>query len=393
MINIVFCSYPDYSGNARTLYDFMKKKFPNFKYTWVVRGENHIETIKQNGDNLCSLESRDVIGVIEKADVIFSTHADLARLIKKPIEGIYIELWHGVSPKNMGYLIQDISQKDKEWCDTITKNIDYYIVPSKFWVPIFSARFHAFPKQCLPLGFPMFDDIINSAGKRNLEKALGIDTKKYKKIIYYMPTVKQSNTREEKMDINQNNIFNIKKYSETELIKFLKDNNYLLCVKYHPSEEKTFPHIESDYIRYISQDDLEKYDLDTNKILNASDLLITDFSSLGLHYLFLNKPIIYLDNEVDNFNNSRGVLFGDFSFWTGKQTVDNFKDLKTMINRCIDKPLQEELIERKNIFFKDVNDKCCQNICDYLFEKDRLSTNIKLKESKKRKISIFNSNR
>ena len=199
-----------------------------------------------------------------------------------------------------------------------------------------------------------------------------------------MPTVKQSNTREEKMDINQNNIFNLKKYSETELIKYLKDNNYLLCVKYHPSEEKTFPHIESDYIKYISQDDLEKNDLDTIKILNASDLLITDFSSLGLHYLLLNKPIIYLDNEVDSFNNSRGVLFGDFSFWTGKQTVNNFKDLKSMITKCIDNPLQEELLERRNIFFKDVNNKCCQKICNYIFDNDKLSTNI-VKDNKNKK--------
>lgn len=370
-LNVVFCSFPDFAGNSRSLYDYMSKKYNDkMNLYWVIRDEKLYQKLKEKNIKVVKDETKEMYDLMDNIDVFFTTHANLTDYKKQNSKALYIELWHGVSPKCVGYLINNMSESDELWMKKMTRKIDYFVVPSKFWVPIFSARFNVLPERVLPLGFPLFDNILKANGKKNLEKVLKIDTSSYKKIIYYMPTVRSGANRDENVVINVTNAFNIKKYSEKQLKDYLEKNNYLLCIKHHPSEKIKFNHIECKNIKYITEDIMRKYKIDTNMILNAADLLITDYSSLGLHYLMLEKPVIYLKRDLKEFTDTRGILFDNFEFWTGDNIATDIDTLINKIDENLTNPDLDSIKKKKILLFGDKKDGGCKDICNYIFNED-----------------------
>ena len=123
---------------------------------------------------------------------------------------------------------------------------------------------------------------------------------------------------------------------------------------------------------------LQKYNFDTNMILNAADIMISDYSSLGLLFLILDKPVLYFSSDVNDFSNSRGILFNDFNFWTNNDTIDTIDEFKEKVSRELNTSNIESVRKRKNLFFGNLKDGGCSNIVDYFFDKDgNLKSNIK----------------
>lgn len=370
MLNIAFHSFPDFSSNARALYEYMSSKYKNkMHFVWIIENQELAEKLKKQGIDVLQKDSSLMEERLKTIDVFFTTHASLTDYKKQNSNTLYVELWHGVSPKNVGFLINNINKNDYDWLNKIKKKIDYFIVPSEFWVPIFSARFNVLPTKILPLGFPMIDNILKSNGKKNLSKVLGCDLSKYKKIIYYMPTARIAFGREKNVLVNTSNSLNLEKYDEKELIDYLEENKYLLCIKYHPSEKMILPKTSNSYIKYIDQERMEKYNLDTNMILNAADLMISDYSSVGLLFLMLNKPVIYLTNDLKDFSVSRGILFDNFDFWTVGDDVKTLKEFIQLLTVRL-KENDKAFSSQRKLLFGTLRDGGCANIVNYFFDEN-----------------------
>ena len=71
------------------------------------------------------------------------------------------------------------------------------------------------------------------------------------------------------------------------------NNNSYLVVKKHPLESINITKLILKIYFFIEDEDLKNEDIDFYEILGASDLLITDYSSVYFDYLLLNKPIIF----------------------------------------------------------------------------------------------------
>lgn len=370
MLTVAFQSFPDFSNNSRALFQYMYKKYKNkMKFIWVIKDNDIKKKIPEKNVEVVVVDQDNLREKLSNVDVFFSTHANLIDYKEENSDTLYVELWHGVSPKKVGYLINNMNESDYKWLNKMQSKIDYFIVPSEFWVPIFSARFNILPERILPLGFPMLDNIVNASGKENLSKVLDCDLSKHEKIIYYMPTARLGFGRNEEVSPNLENTLNLKPYNEKDLITYLEKNNYLLCVKYHPSEELNLKVEEGKNIRFIKNDMLKKNGFDVNMILNAADLMISDYSSLGLLFLILNKPVLYLASDEKDYAKSRGILFNDFSFWTDGDEVTTLEELLTKIDYKFNNS-DERIKARKKLFFGNLNDGGCSNIVDYFFDKN-----------------------
>lgn len=377
MLTVAFHSFPDYSNNARALFEYMHKKYKTkIHFIWIVNTDDAYKKLQRKKIEVIKENSKDIGEKINKVDVFFTTHASLIDYKVQNSHTLYIELWHGVSPKNVGYLIKNMSEKDYQWCNRVHRKVDYFVVPSEFWVPIFSARFNILPERILPLGFPMLDNIVNAKGRENLAKVLDCDISKYKKIIYYMPTARLGFGRNEDVTVNFSNTLNLKPYDEQDLINYLEEKKYLLCFSYHPSEELEFKCEDKKNIKFINKEMLQKHGFDVNMILNGADLLISDYSSLGILFLILNKPVIYLSNDMEEYAKSRGILFNSFSFWTDNNDVKTLDELINKINYEFNNK-NEHINERKRLFFGNLKDGGCANIVDRFFTSDgQLKENI-----------------
>ena len=374
-LNITFCSFPDFAGNAKSLYEYMVKRYEdNMNYTWIVYNKETVQLLKEKNINAILIGTEEFKKYISKTNVFFTTHANLIGDKEKTKNSIYIELWHGIGPKPIGFLMENLSKEDEKWYNSLIENIDYLIVPSGMWKVIYSSLFNINARRILSLGLPLLNDIKYSDGKKNLSLVLNKNVYKYKKIIYYMPTFKIGCGRSKDGSLNEKNIFNLLPYKEEELIKYLKENNYLLCIKRHPSDEFNYVKIENENILNIDNDMLNKHNLDVNNILNAADILITDYSSVGTEFSFLDKPVIYIATDLEEYKNNRGIIFDDYDFWTEKEYCLSYKELIKKIDSNIN---HSKVAINKKLIFGNLKDGGCKEICDYMFDGNLISNRVK----------------
>lgn len=378
-LNITFCSFPDFAGNAKALYEYMIKRYKdNMNYTWIVYKEKTVEILKKEGIKAILIGTGEFKNYIPKTDVFFTTQGNLDGDKVKTKNSIYVELWHGIGPKPIGFAQKNPSYDDVKGYGNISEIVDYFIVPSEFWKTVWGAIFKVEFSRVKALGMPIFDYFKNSNGKDNLSKVLGLDVGKFDKVMVYMPTFRQGFNHN---DINfvANNVFNIKKgYSENKLNKYLKDNNYLLCIKLHPGELSKIDIKENNNIKIIKEDNMIKNKISVNEIMNAFDLMITDFSSVGPEFIFLDKPVLYNMCDIDEYMENRGVIFGNKDFWLAGPSFSTFNELinesyKLLIDETYFKNIRQS---KKNLWIGNLKDGGCKQICDFFFDGNLISDKV-----------------
>lgn len=372
-LNITFCSFPDFSGNAKALYEYMEKTYKDkMNYTWVVYNKNSVDRLKEKGINVVLMGTEEFKSYIPKTNVFFTTQGNLDGDKIKCKNAVYIELWHGIGPKPVGFAQKKPSKDDIKGYGNIGRIVDYFIVPSEFWKTIFGAVFKVEYNRVKDLGMPIVDYFKYSDGKKNLSKIINADISKYKKIIMYMPTFKQGFNHSDVKNIS-NNIFNFnKEYKEEILDNFLEEKNYLLCVKKHPGDVSNFNFKNYKNIISIDEDVLFSNDLSVNEILNAFDLMITDYSSIGTEFVFFDKPILYVIGDYNEYKENRGVYFDDLDFWMPGPKSTNIENLKFEIDKLLNETeyFKTERENRRKLWYGDTKDGGCDKICDLLFDND-----------------------
>jgi len=121
-------------------------------------------------------------------------------------------------------------------------------------------------------------------------------------------------------DKNLTNLFGFQNFNNNEFDKFLVDNNMVLVYKLHPNEE---PYLEQYANGLNSENSLHLSDrlileagLDLYDLLNSCDLMMTDYSGIYFDYLLLNRPMIFIPIDLEDYEHSRGFLFGPYEEWT-----------------------------------------------------------------------------
>lgn len=217
-----------------------------------------------------------------------------------------------------------------------------------------------------------------------MSKVLNKSISSYNKIIMYMPTYKKGFNHND-VNNNYNNLFNFaESFDIKKLDEFLKDNNYLLCVKKHPGESTELNFENTSNILNIKEESLTKNCISVNEIINAFDLLITDYSSIGTEFLFLERPVLFITSDKEEYSKNRGILFGNFDFWMPGPKVNDFKALCIETSKLLNdnEYYSEERKKSRNLWFGNVKDGGCKEICDYVFEQYGINENFSRYDSK-----------
>lgn len=380
-IIILFSSFPDFSGNAKALYEYMAKFYKNkMKLLWVIYDKESILSLKKYDIKFVLYGTQQFYELIKMAKVIFDTHN---LLLNDKINGqFYINLLHGVGPKKKGYLLKNhqLALQDRKYNYLSSTKVDYIIVPSEICRIIYNAVFNYDIDRILPLGMPRCDYLFSANGKRNLQILLRVDVFKFEKILIYLPTFRQGINRFNDGSFNDN-ILNLKSYNEKKLLDFLTKKNYLLIIKLHPSEEKIIKKIIHSNIVYLNEQNHIKNNLSLYEYLNAVDLLITDYSSVYLEYLLLKRPVLFIHTDINKYQYNRGFVFEYIDFWfPGPKIskIDNFinEATKLLINKNY---YLKKRLSFINLMFNNFNNYSCKRICDFLFDNYKISKCCSLK--------------
>ncbi len=379
--NIMFTSHPDYSGNSKALFEYMKSKYKSLNICWTIYDDKNSDKLKENGIDFVVYGSKEFEDKMKNTDIVFFTHDELIRDKK---EGqIFIYLGHGNGSKKFGRMIDanKLAKNDDEYLYLMKKNIDYIICSSELYRVLYNVMLEVDYNRILPLGTPRTEYINSKESIKNLELVCNKELGKYQKILMYLPTFRSGLGRTDDGTFS-NNVLNIDEYDEHNLERYLKENNYLLIVKYHPYETNKNIKSNCENIIYLQEENLSNNLLSLTEILGAVDLVIADYSSAYSDFVAIDKPTCFLLNDLEDYKKSRGIIFNDIDFWCPGPYINNIDSFKIEIKKLLtDKKYYSE--ERKKytklVFEKNTKD-ISKNICKTIFNP---SFKLEPKESKK----------
>lgn len=361
---IFFQSYPDYSDNARALSDYLISNTLYHIY-WSVQNPNlyksseRLSFIKSNGGDSLWGKLQFIYHTVS-SQFLFSTH--MAFLFANNKKQSYICLWHGMPLKKIG-LMQNADNVN------YLNNASYFLSTSDFFVPILAKCFGKKESVILPLGLPRNDLLFQN--NNSLEK-LGIVRKNKEKIIVYLPTFRKTYNNkvdDSRTDVFRNDVISISSNKQLmSLNESLKDLGIIMIIKPHPLDSNTLYYKNLGNIIIVPASLLLEKDIQLYHLLHESDALITDFSSVYVDYLALNRPIGFMLSDLDDYAHNRGFVFNNpLEFMPGERiyTQDDFNRFIFNVSNGIDKykDMRERVSPVLNNFCDGNN---CKRLADYL---------------------------
>lgn len=274
---------------------------------------------------------------------------------------ICIELWHGYGLKKIGYSILPRTYYNMADC------FSHVIIPSELFCEMIKKSWDISKEQIVILGSPRNDLLLNEERRDTLTE-FGINRKIYQKIIYFLPTyrnTKRFGFTAHKTEIpifNENNIVNINDY--------LKKNSILLIIKLHHAASNEINFLQMNYSNIIITNNRE---LDTKNIpfytmLAQTDALITDYSSVFQDYLLINKPIGFVVDDLDDYLKVRGMNFENPLQLMPGHHIYNESDLYKFFDDIVigNDPYISDREKLRPIFNKYLQNGNCRRLAEFM---------------------------
>ena len=327
---VVYNSYPDLSDNSFALFLFILKKYPEKKNIWLVNKlifKNCESLINEYSNNknykLIKRDSIQGIYYYLRAKYVFFTHGLYAGS-KISKEHCVVNLWHGMPLKKIGLLEKN----------SILQNSKYTIASSSFFQKIMARALDLDIKNVLIVGQPRNDLMFE---KINYISKMGIVLNDTTKIILWTPTYRQSIIGDIRKDGKVSKDLPVIKSSKfDELNKFIQSINSFLIIKLHPMDilnREGFKNYSN--IQIVKNNDLEKLHIQLYSLLGSVDILLTDFSSIYIDYLLLNRPIGFITDDFQEYSNSRGFVFDNPENYMPGEKICSLKELKAFLHNTI----------------------------------------------------------
>lgn len=308
--------------------------------------------------------------LLSQCRVIFLTHSismdlsirygnKLFSIIKPRLSNRFIiNLWHGIPLKRLLALTNENVQK-------ITNRVSYNRKERAIYTGLIASSdidSYAMASMFYPIqykniwltGLPRNDFLLKPKEElptyilQDIEKLEKI--KQDKKLILYAPTYRQSHVLED-CEYYQFTLDEIEK-----LRNLLIQNNAILGFRMHYFRNSNSLFNLEDYI-----DNEIFFDLGHNTIneisaaIRCSDIVITDYSSVYIDALYINKPVFSFAYDLENYkNNQDGVLY-DLELAFPSKVVTQFENLLLELKEEFNsnKQINSEIyIHTRRMFFK-----------------------------------------
>lgn len=316
-----------YADSPKAMYEYMLKDpaFDDFRFVWMFKDPDKYRFLEENRDTvLVKRHTAEDRKAAQTAGYWITNYRMLETFIPKK-EQIYVQCWHGTPLKKLGYDLvnsdnamntqEEIFKKYKQ----DTERLAYLISPSPFATEKFTSAWNLeeFGKEDIIIeeGYPRNDRLITATDEdiAQVKVNLGLSDIE-KKIILYAPTWRDNQytagvgyTYKTEVDFD---------YLREEL-----GDDYIILFRAHYLVAHDF-----DFEKYAGfVYDVSDYD-DINDLYLASDLLITDYSSVFFDYSNLKRPMLFYMYDIEQYRDEIRGFYLDLSELPGP-IVENEKDL------------------------------------------------------------------
>ncbi len=370
---LLFKSYPDIDDNALALYRFVigLPSSNSVRIVWHVHG--NIQRARRKliaNAPLTAARSDKVVlsasplGVYYywRAKFVFMTHG-LYMGARIPTNHIVINLWHGMTLKRIGLL------DGKSRCVRST----YAIATGKMYAEVMAAAFGLPTDRVLITGQPRCDRMLEPVSR--LERAPWAEDDE--RLVLWLPTYRSSKFGDIRTDGHYENALPVLSAEDLRALdRFLKSTQTRLVVKLHPMDslnDIAFPQMEN--ITIINRCEADRRSLNINGLLAMSDLLLTDYSSVWVDYLLLDRPIGFFMSDVMAFTASRGFVFDNIQELLPGALLSSSESLCRFLEHCLVEGVDEWKDKRQGVrdMFHEVRHNFSMNVIRRLQEVGHLN--------------------
>ena len=286
---VFFSSYDGllYNDNPKAVAEALHALAPDAKILFRLSGKgmaapdipDYVVRIPRNG--LAMMREMATSGVIV-------TNAGMKTWVKKFPDQYYIQTWHG--DRGFKKVRLDLEPHNRNFLNE-SKRIDLAVSGSRFGSDVYRSGF-AVKGEILEVGYPRNDLLVANPPEvaRRIRQALGIGESL--RVLMYAPTFRTSSSGSV-----QNATLSLERVRET--LEAATGERWL-CI--------TRGHIDSRGIHSDAQMDVSAWP-EATELLLITDLLITDYSSIGGDFMLLNRPVIYFQPDTVDYNAERGMYF------------------------------------------------------------------------------------
>lgn len=315
-----------FGDNSAYLMEYLKSQHSPFELIWI-GNESSRKTVPE-GITFIEKDTWDAFKKSIRAKYVFITHSisDVSS-INIFRNAKVVQLWHGVGIKSLDSIQEHgLFSGLRSLIRKILRNYDYFVASSKEnarrTIDVFST-YGANENNILTTGFPRNDYFFKETFethqiKKDMSKQLNTDISD-KNIILYMPTFR--------LDSDERFSFlSLEETQRNKLQMILEEHNAIIIEKAHDSEAKD----KVDSEKLINQSIFPIFNdehIDVQDILVASDVLVTDYSSVYLDFVLLDRPVIHFTYDYEKYINENKGVYYDFDKISGGDLVFEFDEL------------------------------------------------------------------
>lgn len=347
----VFMSQPDFACNPYALWKYIKDN-TNHDTAWLLKRDNHYEIIKARGIRCAIYNTLDGQRLLSEADYVITNSYTFLNLPKRDNQ-IFVNLWHGSGVKAHDFYNHDLNPKQVKKLNDFFSKIDLMCVHSLDDRFRLSAQLNFDLRKSYVTGQPRLDCVTGANGKEALVKIFGNKITKFEYFIFYAPSFR-ANMSSHSGKIFSDNIFRLDDYNNGELSDFLEKYNAALIYKLHPVEQTAFSGRRfsmNDRCFELTDDMLFDADIRYDEMLNAFDVMMSDYSSIVFDFLVLNRPIIYLIPDYEEYTSERGFVFHNVNYYMPGAKVYDFTGMLEALQEALESP-DKYKHERDNVIMQ-----------------------------------------
>lgn len=346
---VLFFSSPDYSDNAKYIYEKMIELKLNKKLNliWVVHSRAKGNFVRHRTLKYCFH--------ILTAKYIIATHGIPYWKSRNQI-AIFTE--HGLPFKASGYLSKMPLKRCLSLHNT-SKKTNYLLSTSRFHSFLLAAIYRVSLDKILITGFPRQDGLF-SKNAQELAMKIDVNKDKFSNIILYVPTFRDWGSDDFASVVLTND----------KLLNYLQEMNMLLVYKPHKNVIVDGSLYDFNHSNVMILKDVNLIDngLHLYEFFSVFDLVITDYSSIFYESSLIDVPIIFYMPDIHAYSMNRGFLFNPKKWLPGHITT-NLDELLCALNEVFESdPYKQKRIRMKELMF-DKQNNCSLNVITAIFQK------------------------
>ena len=244
-----------------------------------------------------------------------------------------IELWHGFTIKSLGYM-----SKKKDMIDTddsfsaLFASKDVVCSISELYSIFLGYCYNIPPEKFHITGYPRNDMLFNPDARKHLNSMFGGIPQKH--VIIYLPTHRQI-MKESLLESTAAFLFDAPDFDINELDMFFEQNDILFISKMHSEHTGKISFDNAKNIKQLTDEMLDRHNLDLYEVLGGTDMLISDYSSVIIDYLLIDKPMVFMPLDIESYRQHTGLMTEPYPEWMPGEITFTCRQLKKAISNAL----------------------------------------------------------